>query len=148
MKFLLVAITAVLSIINTKASASDETKVSAAILSSFNSSFKNASEVAWKNSGNFYKANFTMNGQYVTAFYDATAKLLAVTRNISSVQLPVTLQTSLKNCYEAYWISDLFELSDENGTSYYVTVENGDAKITLKSTQTNDWTVYQKSRKS
>jgi hypothetical protein len=62
--------------------------------------------------------------------------------------LPVTLQTALKKSYEAYWISDLFELSDENGTSYYVTVENGDAKVTLKSTQTNQWTVYQKSRKS
>ena len=148
MKFLLVAITAVLSIINTKASASDEIKVSAAVLTSFNSSFKNVSEVAWKTTGNFYKANFAMNGQYVTAFYDATAKLVAVTRNVSSVQLPVTLQTALKKSYEAYWISDLFELSDENGTSYYVTVENGDAKITLKSTQVNEWTVYQKSRKS
>jgi len=148
MKFLLVAITAVLSIINTKASASDETKVSAAVLASFNSSFKNVSEVAWKTSGSFYKADFAMNGQYVTAYYDATAKLVAVTRNISSVQLPVTLQTALKKSYDAYWISDLFELSDDSGTSYYVTVENGDVKTTLKSTQNNEWTVYQKSRKS
>ncbi|HZH65518.1 MAG TPA: hypothetical protein VEY10_11565 [Flavisolibacter sp.] len=148
MKILLVAITAVLSIINTKASASDETKVSAAVLSSFNSSFKNVSEVAWKTSGNFYKADFAMNGQYVTAFYDATANLVAVTRNITSVQLPVTLQTALKKSYEAYWISDLFELSDENGTTYYVTVENGDSKVTLKSTHSNDWTVFQKCRKS
>ncbi len=148
MKILLVAITAVLSIINTKASASDDTKVSAAVLASFNSSFKNVSEVAWKTSGTFYKAAFAMNGQYVNAYYDATAKLIVVTRNISSVQLPVTLQTSLKKSYEAYWISDLFELSNENGTSYYVTVENGDAKITLKSTQTNEWTLYQKSGKS
>ncbi|MDB5207794.1 MAG: hypothetical protein JWR72_2869 [Flavisolibacter sp.] len=148
MKFLLVAITAVLSIINTKASASDEIKVSAAVLASFNSSFKNVSDVAWKTTSNYYKADFAMNSQYVTAYYDATANLIAVTRNISSVQLPVTLQTALKKSYEAYWISDLFELSDENGTSYYVTVENGDAKVTLKSTQTNQWTVYQKSRKS
>lgn len=148
MKILLVAITAVLSIINTKASASDEIKVSAAVLASFNSSFKNASDVAWKSTGSFYKADFAMNSLYVTAYYDATAKLIGVTRNISSVQLPVTLQTALKKSYEAYWISDLFELSNEDGTCYYVTVENGDAKITLKSTQVNEWTVYQKTRKS
>lgn len=148
MKVLLVAITAVLSIINTKASASDDTQVSAAVLASFNSSFKNVSEVAWKNAGNFYKADFAMNSQYVTAYYDATATLVAVTRNISSFQLPVTLQTNLKKSYEAYWISDLFELSDDNGTAYYVTVENGDSKITLKSTVANEWSVYQKGRKS
>jgi hypothetical protein len=148
MKFLLVAITVVLSITNTKASASDDIKVSAAVLSSFNSSFKNVSEVAWKTSGNYYKADFAMNGQYVTAYYDAAATLVAVTRNISSFQLPVTLQAALKKSYEAYWISDLFELSDENGTSYYVTVENADAKITLKSTPVNEWSIYKKSRKS
>lgn len=148
MKFLLVAITVVLSITNTKASASDDIKVSAAVLTSFNSSFKNVSEVAWKTADNYYKADFAMNGQYVTAYYDVAATLVAVTRNISSFQLPVTLQTSLKKSYEAYWISDLFELSDENGTSYYVTVENADAKITLKSTPVNGWSIYKKSRKS
>jgi hypothetical protein len=147
MKFLVVAITAVLSIINTSAHASDETKVSAAVLASFNSSFKTASQVEWKQTGNFYKADFSFNSQYVTAYYDVTANLVAVTRNITSFQLPVTLQTSLKKSYEAYWISDLFELSDENGTAYYVTVENGDSKITLKSTA-NQWSVYKKSSKS
>jgi hypothetical protein len=148
MKFLLVAITAVLSIINTKANASDDIKISAAVLASFNSSFKNASEVAWKTTGDYYKADFALGEQYVTAYYDVTANLVAVTRNISSYQLPLTLQTNLKKSYEDYWISDLFELSNEDGTTYYATVENGDAKITLKSSGINGWSVYQKSRKS
>jgi hypothetical protein len=63
---------------------------------------------------NFYKAEFAMSGQYVTAYYDATANLIAVTRNVSSFQLPITLQTKLKTSYESHWISDLFELSDDN----------------------------------
>ncbi len=148
MKLLLVAIITALSFTNTKAAASDEIKVSAAVLASFNSSFKNAAGVEWKEAGNFYKADFTFNSQYVTAYYDATATLVAVTRNINSFQLPLTLQTSLKKSYEAYWITDLFELSDENGTAYYVTVENGESKTTLKSTEANQWSVYKKSRKS
>ena len=148
MKLLLVAITAVLSLTNMKASASDDIQVSAAVLTSFNASFRNVSEVEWKTAGNYYKADFTMNGQYVTAYYDAAANLMAVTRNVTSLQLPVTLQTALKKGYDAYWISDLFELSDDNGTAYYVTVENGDLKVTLKSTPSNQWTVYQKHRKS
>jgi len=147
MKLLLATLITVFSLVSTKSNASDEIKVSAAVLASFNTSFKNASEVKWNVSGNFYKAEFSINSQYVTAYYDATAGLIAVTRNISSFQLPITLQTKMKASYDSYWISDLFELSDDNGTSYYVTVEDGDAKITLKSTGTNEWSVYKKQRK-
>lgn len=148
MKFLLATLMTVFSLVSTKSHASDEVNVSAAVISSFKSSFKNASEVAWKMSSNFYKADFSLNGQYVAAYYDATANLIAVTRNINSFQLPISLQSKLKASYETYWISDLFELSDDNGTTYYVTVENGDSKITLKSNGTSNWSTYQKQRKS
>ena len=148
MKFLLATFITVFSLVSTSLHATDNTKVSAAVLASFKSSFKNASEVKWVSTQNFYKAEFALNGQYATAYYDASANLIAVTRNISSFQLPITLQSKLKNSYEAYWISELFELSDDNGTSYYVTVEDGDSKITLKSSGTNDWAIYKKQRKS
>jgi hypothetical protein len=134
--------------VSTKSQAADEVTVSSAVIASFQSSFKNASEVSWKATENYYKADFVLNSQYVSAFYDNTGSLMAVTRNINSFQLPITLQTKLKNSYSSYWISDLFELSDDNGISYYATVENGDAKITLKSNGTGEWSVYQKQRKS
>lgn len=148
MKFLLVTLTALFSLVNTRAHAADDVKVSAAVIASFNTAFKNASEVKWNTAGDYYKADFAINGQYVNAYYDATATLVAVTRNITSFQLPITLQAKLKAGYEAYWISDLFELSDDNGISYYVTVENTDGKITLKSSGANDWSVYKKQSKS
>jgi hypothetical protein len=147
MKLILIAFTALLSLVNTKANANDEIKVSAAVLASFNTSFKNAADVKWNTAGDFYKAEFVVNSQYVTAFYDATASMVAVTRNISSFQLPVTLQTKLKSSYASHWISDLFELSDENGVSYYVTLESADGKIVLKSTGGTEWTVYKKQSK-
>lgn len=147
MKLLVATLITVLSFFSTTSHASDEVKVSAAVLASFNGSFKNASEVKWEIKENFSKAEFSLSGQYVTAYYDATAELIAVTRNISSFQLPITLQTKLKASYETHWISDLFELSDDNGISYYVTVENGDEKVTLKSSGANEWTVYKKQRK-
>lgn len=148
MKFLLVTLISVFSLLNTKAQATDDVKVSAAVISSFNAAFKNASEVKWNDAGNFYKADFMVNGQYVAAYYDVNASLIAVTRNITSLQLPVTLQTKLRTTYEAYWISDLFEVSDENGVSYYATVENGDAKITLKASGAAEWSVFKKQSKS
>lgn len=148
MKFLLATLISVFSLVNVKAHASDDVNVSAAVLASFHSAFKNASDVKWKTSGDYYKADFVVNEQYVTAYYDDNAMLVAVTRNINSFQLPITLQTKLRASHPEYWISDLFELSNENGVSYYVTVENGESKITLRSTNSTDWTVYQKQSKS
>ena len=87
-----------------------------------------------------------MNGQYVSAFYDGEGKMVALTRNITSFQLPISLQTEIKNCYDQYWISDLFEVADEQGTTYYVTLQNADSKLILKSSSTT-WTTYQKQRK-
>jgi len=61
--------------------------------------------------------------------------------------LPVNLQNNLKTTYSKYWISDLFEVANHDGTSYYVTLEDGDKKIVLKSANGSDWNTYKKDRK-
>ena len=146
MKRLLLTLTVIFSLF-TLSSFADTITVTTPILNSFNSSFKHATEVNWTVTRGIYKANFVMNGQYVSAFYDVDGKMVAVTRNITSFQLPLSLQTEIKNSYDQYWISDLFEIADEQGTSYYVTLESADSKLILKSEGSN-WTVYQKQRKS
>jgi len=122
--------------------------VAPAAIKSFNSSFKTANEVNWSVSDNFYKANFALNGQYVAAYYNAEGKLIALTKNITSLQLPLALQADLKKTSEGYWISDLFELANDEGTSYYITLENGDSKIVMKSVSNSEWTTFKKQRKS
>ncbi|HEY0579869.1 MAG TPA: hypothetical protein VGC75_04105 [Candidatus Nitrosocosmicus sp.] len=146
MKRLLLTLTVIFSLF-TLSSFADTITVTTPVLNSFNSSFKHATEVNWTVTRGIYKANFLMNGQYVSAFYDVDGKMVAVTRNITSFQLPLSLQTEIKNSYDQYWISDLFEIADEQGTSYYVTLESADSKLILKSEGSN-WTTYQKQRKS
>ena len=146
MKFFFFTLFAVASFSSFRATAQD-VNIAASVTSSFHTSFKNATDVQWSQVGEKYKAVFHLNGQYATAFYDQYGTLLGVTRNISAVQLPMTLQASLKDACEEGWISDLFELSDNNGTAYYVTIESSESKTTLKS-MLGQWTVYKKSRKS
>jgi len=74
--------------------------------------------------------------------------LMAMTRNISSVDLPMNLQASLKRHHNGYWISDLFEISNNDGTSYYITMENAGSKVVLKSSSDGNWSVFKKSVKS
>jgi hypothetical protein len=146
MKLLFLTLTVLLSLSSFKATAQD-INLAASVTTSFHASFKNATDVQWSQAGSHYKAMFHLNGQSATAFYDQQGNLLGVTRNISAVQLPLTLQANLKTSYEDYWISELFELSDNNGTAYFVTLENNDHKVTLKSIA-GHWSVYKKSRKS
>ena len=117
-------------------------------LNAFKKEFVGATEAAWTVGDNFYKVTFTLNDQKLFAYYNSQGDFLAATRYISSLQLPLSLQTSLKRSYNNYWISDLFEVSKNDGTNYYVTLETADTKIVLKSADGSDWAIYQKSKKA
>ena len=93
------------------------------------------------------KVTFTLNEQVVYAYYDQNGILLGVTRNILSGQLPINLLTDFKKNYSNYWITDLFEMAVNSENAYYMTVENSDHKIVLKSNGTNGWDVFRKERK-
>ncbi|MDQ3844326.1 MAG: hypothetical protein M3342_09975 [Bacteroidota bacterium] len=146
MKPLFIALT-MLATIFTKTSFANEDKVTPAVLQSFHNTF-HTTNVEWTVSKNLYKAQFSMNGSVVTAFYDSEGTLIATTRNITLMQIPVTLQTALKRDYKNMWVTDLLEVANEDGTEYYITVENADSKIILKAMGNFKWGVYQKIRKS
>lgn len=108
-------------------------------LVSFHKQFSDAQNVQWENNSGFLKASFEMNNQTLYAYYSAQGELLAVTRYISTNQLPVQLLITLKKEFADYWISDLFEIRVNGDTSYYVTVEDGSRKKILKSDDTSTW---------
>lgn len=142
MKRLLVTLTIALSLISFSSFANGE-DVSPKAIKSFSSSFKNATEVNWTVSNDYYEVNFLLNGQYVTASYDAEGKMITLARNISSLQLPIALQAELKKNYDSYWISDVLETANEKGTSYYITLETADVQLILKS-RGDTWSAFKK----
>ena len=122
--------------------------VSSNVLSAFNKEFEGAKDVQWATGKNCYKASFVFNSQHVVAFYNLEGELMGMSRNISSLDLPINLQASLKKDYSAYWISDLFEVSNSEGTAYYITMEKADGQVILKSGLGSKWGVYKKSTKA
>jgi len=127
--------------------AADAPDISKNVISSFNAQFSNARDIKWENQPNFIKAQFTINDMVLFAYFNNSGELLAVTRFISPNQLPLEILTSLKKTYTGYWVSDLFEIQTEDGTSYYATIENGDQIVVLKSAGTSGWMVFQKVKK-
>ena len=134
--------------IMTMTSFAGEVKVSSKVLDAFNTAFASAKEVTWTSTNSFYKASFVFNDQHVYAFYSTDGELMGLTRYLSSLDLPINLQAGLKKDYSNYWISDLFEVSNSEGTGYYITLETADSKVVLKSNGGESWKTYQKKTKA
>jgi hypothetical protein len=121
--------------------------ISKNVINSFNREFANASNIQWEIKANFVKAQFNVNDMVLFAYFNTNGELIAVTRFISPNQLPLELLTSLKKTNSNYWVSDLFEIQTETGTSYFATIENADQIVVLKSEGINGWQTFQKEKK-
>ncbi|MDF2190852.1 hypothetical protein [Paraflavitalea sp. CAU 1676] len=117
------------------------------VINSFKKEFASAQDVSWEKSKDISKATFKLNDQVMFAYYSEEGNLLAVVRNIVSGQLPINLLSDLKKSYAGYWISDLFEMASENTTYYYVTVQNSDQTVVLKSFGSAGWETFKKDKK-
>ena len=131
-----------------KSTAAEGEEVNAKVLGAFKSEFKSAKEITWTVATNYYQASFLYNDQHVSAYYSIEGELMGLTRYISPADLPLALQSDLKKNYSNYWISDLFEVSNENGTAYYISIEDAESKKVLKATDGRTWNDYKKVKKS
>jgi hypothetical protein len=149
MKKTILSIAAVLMMgISVFAAKDDEKDINQTIVRSFHQEFTNAKNIKWEQRTGFVKVQFSLNDEVLFAYYDNEGKLTALVRNIVSDQLPLSLLTSLKKEYTGYWISELFELANNDQTTYYVTLEDADKKIVLRSMGVDSWEVYSKSKKN
>lgn len=124
-----------------------EDKISSKVLNAFQVEFKSATDVEWTVGSNYYIASFNYRDNHVFAYYTTDGDLMGMTRYVSIDALSLALQSSLKNEYGDFWISDLFEVSKKGSTDYYITLENADKKIVLVSSGGGDWEVFRKIRK-
>ena len=125
----------------------NSTEVNPKVIEAFKSTFVSADDVSWSTGGDYYRAAFTYNSKNVFAYYSKEGKFLGITRLMSTSELPLMLQTSFKKKYADYWVTDLFELAKTEGTAYYLTLENAEEVIIVKSSGGSDWSTFKKSKK-
>src|SRR5580765_8535009 len=124
-------------VVSTLGAFAGEENVNPKVLDAFKTKFKSAQQVEWATGKDFYRATFVYNDRHVFAYYNTDGELLGLTRYVSPLDLSLNLQINLKNNYASYWISDLFEVAKNEGTTYYITLENADTKLVLKATDGN-----------
>lgn len=147
MKKIIVALAMTLAVSTSFAFTGGEETINKKAINAFKTEFVGATNTTWTAGSDYYSVAFFMNGQELVAHYTTSGELMYVTRNISPANLPISLQKDLKKSFDNYWITDLFEVANQAGTSYYVTLETADSKVILKSVNGARWSVCQSTEK-
>ena len=127
--------------------ANDEIKPSEQLKKEFSNEFAGVTEVKWEMVGDYYKASFVQDGQYLSVYFNTSNRLEYVSRSISTNMLPLVLQKDLKNSVSESWLfADCFEITVENGTEYFVVVESDDQKTIYQADEVS-WNVYKRTDK-
>ena len=146
MKKIMMAV-AVFLTITTGTAFANPTEVNPKVIKAFTAAFVSVNDVTWTTGSDFYKASFIYNSKHVYAYYSLDGKLLGLTRLMATSELPLILQTSIKKNYADMWVTDLFEVANADGTAYYLTVEDAENVLIVKSAGGSDWTTFKKSKK-
>jgi hypothetical protein len=141
MKKSILSIAIVLAVIST-AFGKHPSTVTQRAAASFQKDFYQASEVSWAETNNYVLATFSMNKETMFAYYDFQGNLIGLVHHILTTSLPESLRTDIKKHYGNYWVSELFQITNEQGVYYYIQLQNADETIVLSTEGTNGWHRY------
>jgi hypothetical protein len=108
----------------------------------FKKDFHRTYDVQWSQTESFVIARFSQESETMYAYYDFQGNLIGVVQHILTTSLPESLRDDIKTKYAGYWVSELFQATNENGTYYYVQLKNADETIVLSTEGTPGWHRY------
>lgn len=111
-------------------------------VAAFRADFHKAKNVNWIEAPKYLKAQFNLDNKVMFAYYNPEGSFICLVRNILTTELPSYLRNDIKKNYSSYWVSELFQLSTDEGTSYYIKLENGDGPVVLCSENEGEWRSY------
>jgi hypothetical protein len=108
-------------------------------VAAFQKDFRKASEVHWTATSNYVMATFRMDNETQFAYYDFQGNLIGVVHHMLTSSLPEGLSKDIKKHYSNYWVSELFQITSDEGVYYYIQLKNADETIVLSTEGTNGW---------
>jgi predicted lipoprotein with Yx(FWY)xxD motif len=146
-KRIVILMSAFILTITSSYASKNEGIVPESVVSAFSHNFYQARDAKWEKRDNYYKVTFNQAGGTLFAFYSEDNDFMGVANYMYTDRLPPSLISDLKKNYGDYWITDLFKYSTNEGIGYFITVENGDQKIMLRSDGRQKWQSYKKIKK-
>ena len=137
----------------------NETHVSSPLASSFGSDFGQVEGVEWTDNGSFNQADFVKDNKHISAFYDASGKLIGTSEIVNFKSLPVKGRMNIFKHYSSYAIGPVIFFDDPNhndydlrlyGTrfaeekNYFVMLAKGPERIVLEVSPTGQLILFSK----
>ncbi len=117
-------------------------KVNDLAMASFQKDFHNASDVRWTANNIYVMASFQLDNKVQYAYYDYQGNLIGVVHHILTSSLPENLSREIKKHFADYWVSELFQVSSDQGSFYYIQLKNADETVVLTTEGTDSWHRY------
>jgi hypothetical protein len=136
-----------IAVLGFSAAYAGEETVPASVKNALKAEFVHAQDVTWTQSAKFFKADFSLYGQEVTAFYSLKGDFLSVIRRLSLSELPLPLMRAFREKFAGHRVKEVCEQSADGSTTYYIRAENETTVTVLKSFYGNEWTVFDKKKK-
>jgi opacity protein-like surface antigen len=114
--------------------AADASKLSYRIKSSFEILFNGAKDVNWTVRESFTKANFTLAGEKVEAFFSPEGELIATARKVQYGTLPYGALKKIEKKYPQAQVEETIELDRDGDKSYFVSLHDNGKKEILQVT--------------
>ncbi|HOZ98087.1 MAG TPA: hypothetical protein PKY86_04645 [Niabella sp.] len=119
MKTLIISAALLLSVAF-NASASNVDPANEKVIKTFKLLFKNAENVIWSNTENFYQASFTKADISTRAIFDSKGKLVQTIRYYKETFLPANVLYSVKKEFSGMDIWGVTEVSNDKGVNYRI----------------------------
>jgi hypothetical protein len=122
-------------------------EVSQKTLQSFHTVFADAKNIKWTEYPDNYFVSFSQNDVLVKAFYDKEGNLLSSMRYYKEQHLPLNVLYKAKKNYPAKTIDIVTEVSNADGTVYYIQLKDSKGWTILKADQSGNMEVTDKFNK-
>ena len=125
---------------------SAKAEISQKALQAFHLVFANAKHVKWSEYPDHYFVSFSQNDVLVKASYDRDGNLLSTLRYYNEQRLPLNILYQLKNRFPEKTINIVTEVSDTEGTVYFIQLKDEKGWMTVKADQNAEMEITDKFR--
>jgi len=109
---------------------------------SFHRDFHKAAQIRSEVINQHVRVTFSQDNETKYAYYDFQGNLVGVVQHILTSSLPEDLQEYIGKHYSNYWVTELFQVSTDDGVYYYLQLTNADENIVLSTEGSNGWHLY------
>ena len=140
----LLAISVATSAFATEASKFPNTSIA---VTSFNSAFKDATDVSWSQVGDLSKVSFVSEGVRMEGFYNMDGDMVGLAKGISIESLPVDAKRTFAKKYDGYLVKEVIQFDTPTEVAYYISADKGNQSVVFKVNSASRVSIFKTSSK-